>query len=77
MEVWIRLDERFALPERVQLTRVAIADVDAITFNRSGEMIRAWFDIPATMQPGIYDLIVEFPGRDQRSIVFRHPFEIR
>ena len=60
-----------------QLTRIAIADVDAITFRRSGGTIHAWFDIPATMRPSVYDLIVEFPGRDRRSVVFRFPFEIR
>ncbi len=72
----ITLDAQFSPPDFVQFSSVAIGEYEALSFIRQGETIRAWFDLPASMTPGTYDLIVTFPGRNGEPITFRYPIDI-
>ena len=73
----IQLAPSFAPPEQVQFTRIAIADVEATSWTRSGDTISALFDIPAQLSAETYTLSVTFPGRNSEVIVFTHSIDIR
>ena len=73
----ITLNTQFAPPAQVQFTRVAIDDVTATTWTRSGNTVQAWFDIPSQLPAGEYALTITFPGRNQEAITFRFPIDVR
>ena len=75
LELAISLNPQFAPPVRVAFTRVALAGIEAVAFERIGQEIRASFVFPDGLMPGAHELSVEFPGRNGEPIVFRAPFD--
>jgi len=75
--IMIQMDPRLMPPAQVSFSRVAIGEVEATTWTRSGSTIRVWFDIPSQMVSGSYPLMVIFPGRDGASITFSYPINIQ
>jgi len=74
--VTITLDPQRMPPAQVQFTSIAIGDIQATSWNRSGLSIQAWFLIPESIAPGDYQLHATFPGRSQEPITFSHPVSI-
>jgi hypothetical protein len=90
--VTITLDPQLSPPNFVRFTSVSIrpslaqpnsqapgsqvATVEATTFTRAGNTIRAEFNIPASFPRGAHSLALTFPGRDSEPITFSYPVEI-
>jgi hypothetical protein len=73
----LTLDPQFAPPPFIQFTHVVLGGVAAAHWTRDGEMLRAWFDIPASVTRGVQSLTVTFPGRSGETITFTAPIEVR
>jgi|GEM_PF-346405 hypothetical protein len=74
--VAITLNAQFAPPTQVQFTSINIGSVAATSWTRTGNVLRAWFTIPAATAAGNYPLTVTFPGRDGESITFNTTFQV-
>jgi len=75
--VTIELDPQFSPPAFVEFTRVAISDITATSWSRSGDTLTAWFDIPSQLPAGECTLTATFPGRNQEPITFSFQVEVR
>jgi len=75
--VTIALNPQFSPPSHVQFARIAIGDITAARWTRTGPTVRAWFDLPAQLPRGEHTLTVTFPGRIGESITFSTSIAIR
>jgi len=57
--------------------KIAIGDIMATSWTRSGDTLTAWYDIPSQLRADEHKLTVTFPRRNHEPIAFNFQVEVR